>query len=126
MVGHINETEITQVENSMDLVHGIILHLAQAASKAEQIILIIDLKKIKPKSFSNKTLSTALKKAISLSLQYFPEFLYKGFIVNAPMSFSTFWDSICALLPETTKKKIRVIGGSSDPEITLMVKCLIK
>eukprot|EP01022_Parablepharisma_sp_SALTPOND_P016806 TRINITY_DN2554_c0_g1_i1.p3 TRINITY_DN2554_c0_g1~~TRINITY_DN2554_c0_g1_i1.p3 ORF type:complete len:180 (-),score=10.72 TRINITY_DN2554_c0_g1_i1:979-1518(-) len=121
MVGQMNELELAQVESHMSLVHGIALQLTQIANKAEQAILIVDLKKIRVKTFSNKMVNTALKKIIGLSLQYFPDFLYKGFIVNAPMSFSQVWDSYSTLLPPATLAKIRVIGGPSDPEITSLV-----
>ena len=121
MVGQLSEIELAQVESHMSLVHGVVLHLTQIANKAEQIVLIIDMKKIKVKTFSNKMINTALKKIIGLSLQYFPEFLYKGFIVNAPMSFSQFWDTLSTTIPSSTLSKIRVIGGSSDPEIEHLV-----
>jgi len=121
MVGQMNETELNQIENHMNLVHGIALQLAQVASNAEQLILIIDLKKVKSKLYSNKTLNAAIKKAIPLCLKLFPELLYKAFIVNSPMSFSGFWDSISSLLPSNTKSKIKVLGGPSNEEITSLV-----
>eukprot|EP00826_Nyctotherus_ovalis_P007480 TRINITY_DN1187_c0_g1_i12.p2 TRINITY_DN1187_c0_g1~~TRINITY_DN1187_c0_g1_i12.p2 ORF type:complete len:121 (+),score=26.27 TRINITY_DN1187_c0_g1_i12:449-811(+) len=116
-----SESELNQVENHMSLVHGIIIQLAQVASTAEQLVLVVDLKKVKTKLFSNKILNTTIRKAIPLCLKYFPELLYKAFIVNAPMSFSGFWDSISSLLPPETKSKVRVLGGSSNEELASLV-----
>ncbi len=121
MVGQMNEIELAQVENHMSLVHGVALQMTQVGNRCEQIILIIDLKKIKVKTFSNKMITTALKKIIGLSLQYFPEILYKGFIVNAPMSFSQVWGTFESAIPAATLGKFRVIGGPSDPEIVSLV-----
>lgn len=121
MVGELSEVDLSQIENHMNIVNGLMLHLAQVANRAEQIILIIDLKKIKAKVLSNKILISALRKTISLALQYFPELLYEGFIVNAPMSFSKLWDSLASLLPASTKEKVRVIGACTHPAITALV-----
>jgi len=121
MIGQMNELELAQVESHMSIVHGAALHLTQLANKADQIILVVDLKKIKVKTFSNKIINAALKKIIGLCVQYFPDFLYKCFIVNAPMSFSQFWGTFESLVPTATHAKIRVIGGPSDPEITSLV-----
>ena len=121
MAGHVNEIELFQMENHMTLVHGIMLQLTTIANKNEQMVLIIDLKKIKSKIFSNKMINSALDKIIGLSLQYFPGFLYKGFIVNAPMSFSSLWSKFESRIPVSTREKIRIIGASSDPEISSLV-----
>ncbi len=121
MVGRVSEQELAQVESHMSIVHGIALHLTQIANKAEQMVLIVDLKRIKAKTFSNKLVNTALKKIIGLSEQYFPELLYKAFVVNAPMSFSQLWSTYESGIPPATLAKIRVIGGASDPEITALV-----
>lgn len=120
-VGQVSEPELNQVENHMSLVHGILIQLAQVASSAEQLVLVVDLKKVKAKLFSNKILNNTIRKAIPLCLKYFPELLYKAFIVNAPLSFSGFWDSISALLPPDTKAKVRVLGGASNEELAALV-----
>ncbi len=116
-----SEQEVAQAESHMSLVHGIMLQLSQVANRAEQIVLIIDLKRIKVKTFSNKMINAALKKAIGLGLQYFPGLLAKGFIVNAPMSFSQLWGTYESNIPAETLAKIRVIGGASDPDISVCV-----
>ena len=121
VAGRLCEQELAQVESHMSLVHGIVLQLTHLANRAEQIILIVDLKKIKVKTFSNKLINTAIKKVIALCTQYFPELLYKGFIVNAPMSFSQFWGTFESLIPPPTLAKFRVIGGATDPEISALV-----
>lgn len=121
MVGLINETELNQIENYMNLVYGIILQLVQVASTSEQLILVVDLKKVRAKLFSNKMIINTIKKVIPLCLKYFPELLCKSFIVNSPMSFSGFWDSISSLLPANTKGKVRVIGGGTNEEIISLV-----
>lgn len=121
MVGEVNEVELTQLENHMCLVHGLMLQLVELASRAEQMVLIVDLKKIKPKVLSNKMLITALKKVFALSAQYFPEFLYKGFVVNAPLSFSKLWSTLETQLPSATKDKIRVMGACTHPDILTLV-----
>jgi len=121
MLGELNEAELLQIEDHMCLVHGVMLQLVKLANKAEQVILIIDLKKIKPKLLSNKALITAFKKIITLSLQYFPGLLYKGFIVNAPLSFSKLWSTFECQLSANTLSKIRVMGGCTHPEILALV-----
>ena len=121
MVGQLNELELAQIENHMSLVHAIAIQLTQAANRAEQIIFIVDLKKIKVKTFSNKMLNTALKKVIALATQYFPDLLYKGFIVNAPMSFSQLWSTFESSIPASTLAKIKVIGGPTNSELTSLV-----
>lgn len=105
----------------MNIVHGFLLHLVNVANTVEQIIFIIDLKGIKLKTLSNKLLNPALKKTIALCIQYFPEILFKGFIVNTPMFFQQTWNEIEKILPKTTAEKIRVIGKSTDAEINLLV-----
>lgn len=121
MVGKLDEVEFSQIENHMGIVHGVMLQLVEIARTAEQMVLVIDLKKIKPKLFSNKMIVTALKKIFAFSVEYFPNFLYKGFIVNAPMSFSTLWNSLESSLSTSTREKIKVIGGCSNPEIDALV-----
>eukprot|EP00826_Nyctotherus_ovalis_P021190 TRINITY_DN16799_c0_g1_i3.p2 TRINITY_DN16799_c0_g1~~TRINITY_DN16799_c0_g1_i3.p2 ORF type:complete len:152 (-),score=12.36 TRINITY_DN16799_c0_g1_i3:93-548(-) len=107
----------------MCLVHGVMLQLVQLANRAEQMILIIDLKGVKAKLLSNKTIFSALKKIMSLCLQYFPEMLYKGFIVNVPLSFAKLWSTLEAQLPAGTRAKIRAIGGCTHPDIAALVTC---
>lgn len=120
-MGRLSEQELAQIESHMSIVHGIMLHLTQIANKSEQMTLVIDLKRIKVKTFSNKMVVTALKKIIGLSQQYFPELLHKGFIVNAPMSFSQVWSTYESSMAPETLGKFRVIGGASDPEIVARV-----
>lgn len=126
MVGEISEVELSQLENHMCLVHGLMLQLVELASKAEQMVLIVDLKRIKPKVLSNKMLIAALKKVIALSTQYFPEFLYKAFVVNAPLSFSKLWSTLETQLSSTTKDKIRVMGACTHPDILTLVSKNLK
>ena len=121
MAGQINELELAQIENNMNIVHGLAFQLTQIASRVEQITFIVDLKRIKVKTFSNKMLNTALKKIIGLSQQYFPELLNRAFIVNAPMSFTQVWGTFETLIPASTLAKFRILGGPSDPEITSSV-----
>ena len=120
-IGKLNELELTQIENHMSIVHGIALQLMQIASRVEQIILIIDLKGIKVKTFSNKIVNNAVKKLIALFTQYFPEVLHKGYIVNAPMAFSQYWSTLEALIPAETRSKFKVTGSATDPGISLSV-----
>lgn len=105
----------------MSIVHGLVLQLVEIANNVEQIIFIVDLKGIKLKAISNKLIGPAVKKVISLCLQYFPEILFKGFIVNAPMFFQQTWSDLEKLIPKPTLEKIRVLGSPSDAEIDLLV-----
>ena len=105
----------------MNIVHGLAMQLTQIGSKVQQIILIIDLKGIKIKTFSNKIVNSSIKKVIAIVTQYFPEILYKGFIVNAPMAFSQYWSTLGSLIPAETLSKFKVTGSSTDAEISLIV-----
>ncbi len=116
-MGKLNETELVQVESHMSIVHAIAIQLTQIAARAEQLVLIIDLKGIKVKVFSNKTINGAIKNLATLCGQYFPEILHKAYIVNAPMAFSQYWDTISLLLPPDVAAKFHVTGSSTDPEI---------
>jgi hypothetical protein len=113
--------ELQQIETHMSIVHGLAMQLTQIGSRVEQIILIIDLKGIKVKTLSNKIVNSAIKKTIAMITQYFPEMLYKGYIVNAPMAFSQFWSTLGAIIPATTFSKIKVTGSGTDPDISLKV-----
>jgi len=121
MIGKLSELELGQVEDHMSLVHGIALHLTQIADKAEQLVFIVDLKGLKIKALSNKMINTAIKKIISLAIQYFPELLCKGYIVNAPMAFSQYWNNLEPLMPPATYAKFKVTGSPYDSEILLHV-----
>jgi hypothetical protein len=120
-VGKMKEQELAQIEHYMSIVHGLVLQLSELANTVEQIIVIVDLKGIKLKSLSNKLIIPAIKKVIALSLQYFPEMLFKAFIVNAPMFFQQTWSELEKLMPKPTLDKIRILGSPSDAEINLLV-----
>lgn len=105
----------------MTIVHGLLAEIAELANKHEQIIFIVDLKGIKLKTLNNKFIGPAIKKIIPLCNQYFPEFLYKGFIVNVPMFFQQTWSELEKLIPKETFGKIRLLGNPTDPEINLLV-----
>lgn len=110
----------------MNITHAIASQLVRIGEEVEQIILVVDLKGLKPKTLTHKILSGALKKIIQCCSQYFPEMLHKAYIVNAPMSFSQVWTTYEPLLPAHTKSKIRIIGSPTDPEITASVILLKK
>lgn len=121
MLGGLSEDDLVHLETHLCLVHAAVLQLVVLANRAEQMVLVVDLKGIKVKLLSNKMIFSALKKIISLCLQYFPEFLYKGFIVNVPLSFTKLWNTLEAQLPASTRGKIRVIGGCTHPDIAALV-----
>ena len=120
-VGKIDEQELAQLEHHMALVHALVLQLTLIANGAEQLVLVVDLKGLKMKTMNHKIANAAIRKLIPLCLQYFPNLLYRGFIVNAPMFFQHTWNALTPLLPPATLAKFRVLGGASDHEITALV-----
>ncbi len=43
--------------------------------------------------------------------------LYKGYIVNAPWTFSAVWIAVKNFIEESTASKISVVSGSTDPKM---------
>ncbi|EPS43446.1 hypothetical protein H072_2574 [Dactylellina haptotyla CBS 200.50] len=58
-----------------------------------------------------------LKKASTISQDYYPERLGRLFIINAPWGFSTVWGMISGWLDPVTVKKISVLGSSYQKDL---------
>jgi len=42
---------------------------------------------------------------------YFPEVLYRLYIINAPFGFKTLWNLISTFLDKATRERIQILGG---------------
>lgn len=85
-------------------------------SNVEKQVHILDLKGI---SLTKHRKALDFVKASSKMDQvYYPERLYRLFIINAPTSFTTIWALIKGLLDPETKKKIVILGA--DYQSTLL------
>lgn len=58
----------------------------------------------------SREMQAYLKSVLGPANKYFPEHLYKAFIINAPSVFSVGWSLIKGFLPERTIKKVEVLG----------------
>ena len=88
----------------------------------DQIIAIIDLRGAKLKDLSNKQMVQVFKQAILEFQRFFPEILYKAFIVNAPMFFEGLWeDELSVTVDKSTLQKIEITGGEQHPEMAELI-----
>lgn len=88
----------------------------------DQIIAIIDLKGAKLKDCSNKQMVKVYQQAILEFQRFFPEILYKGFIVNAPMFFQGLWeDELSLTIDKSTLQKIEITGAECHNEMIKLI-----
>ena len=87
----------------------------------DQVVLIVDLDGAKLKDLSSKQLQTAVGSFIEQVSMFYPEFLQRAFIVNAPMFFSDVWDDISPFLSKRTLSKVVISGENSHSDLKEMV-----
>jgi len=56
----------------------------------------------------------AIKAILTIDQYYYPETLYKLFIINAPFSFRTLWSVIKPWLHPLTQSRIQLVGGPKE------------
>jgi len=76
-------------------------------------IVIMDLKDFGWNHLS-KTLYGMISKVTAIDQYYYPETLYKLFIINAPFSFRALWTVVKPWLHPLTQARIQITGGESD------------
>jgi len=68
--------------------------------------------------FGFKHLSTSfygpIKQILTIDQYYYPETLYKLFIINAPFSFRTLWAVVRPWLHPLTQARIQLMGGQRE------------
>jgi hypothetical protein len=65
----------------------------QLNQTVDQLIVIVDLKGIKLKDLSNKQINVIFRSLLIEFTRFYPELLFKCFILNSPLFFESFWDS---------------------------------
>lgn len=64
-----------------------------------------------------KELYHIVKYNAKLSTDYFPETLYKMYIINAPFFFTAVWKIVSAWLDEATRKKVKIYGNNYEKDL---------
>ena len=85
--------------------------------RVDQTFLIVDLKNVKPSLFLNKKVREFLTICSKMGQDYYPEILFKCFIINAPFIFKSAWSFISKLLDEKTVNKFHVESGNGVEEL---------
>jgi hypothetical protein len=87
-----------------------------------QTVTIIDLKGISIRNMNNG-FYTYLKNIICIGSNYYPETIYKMFIINTPFMFSTVWKVIRSFVPQKTQNKVHILSKGQE---TLLYKYIDK
>jgi len=59
----------------------------------------------------------SLSKVLKIGAEHYPENLYKGYFVNAPVLFSAAWKVVRVVLPASTQSRISVSSGPNVDEL---------
>ncbi|XP_002984078.2 phosphatidylinositol/phosphatidylcholine transfer protein SFH1 [Selaginella moellendorffii] len=92
----------------------------KAGKTISQSLAILDLKGVTMKHMS-KQVRHFIQNISKVDQDYYPEFLGKMFIVNAPMAFKAIWTVIKPWLDKRTQKKIEVHGSNFAPKLLELV-----
>jgi hypothetical protein len=76
-------------------------------------ISVVDLKNLKMSHFS-KEVRSVIKAIIGLGSDFYPESLWKLYLINAPMIFRTVWAVIKPMVHPETLAKTFILGGEKD------------
>ena len=90
----------------------------------DQILLIIDMKGAKLKDMTNKQILQVFKQLVLEVQRFFPELLYKAFVLNTPMFFENVWESQLRqsiAQPEQFDTKLVISNGDYCEELTELV-----
>lgn len=87
-----------------------------AGTLIEQSITILDMQGFSMKMM-NSRVKNFIKLASSLGQDYYPEVMYKMFIVNAPMLFSGVWTLVKGFIDKKTAAKISILGSKYQKEL---------
>eukprot|EP00475_Leptophrys_vorax_P030500 TRINITY_DN4574_c0_g2_i1.p1 TRINITY_DN4574_c0_g2~~TRINITY_DN4574_c0_g2_i1.p1 ORF type:complete len:312 (+),score=80.39 TRINITY_DN4574_c0_g2_i1:125-1060(+) len=60
------------------------------------------------------TFYNPIKSILTIDQYYYPETLYKLFVINAPFSFRTLWAVVKPWLHPLTQSRIQILGGSKE------------
>jgi len=85
-----------------------------------QSMTILDLKGVTMKHMS-KQVRHFIQKITKVDQDYYPEYLGRMFIVNAPTAFKAFWAAIKPWLDKRTQKKIEVHGSNFSSKLLELV-----
>ena len=76
-------------------------------------ISVVDLKNLKMSHFS-KDVRNVIKAIIGLGSEFYPESLWKLYLINAPVIFRTVWAVIKPMVHPETLAKTFILGGEKD------------
>jgi hypothetical protein len=62
-----------------------------------------------------------VKLAISIGQDYYPEIMYKMFLINAPFLFRGAWALISPFIDEKSRAKMSILGSSYHKELFKLV-----
>eukprot|EP00250_Pteridium_aquilinum_P011251 c19936_g2_i1 orf=233-1192(+) len=131
-VGHLQLEEILKI-TTMDRM--LMYHIKEweilidwkfpaCSKKAGQMIMqsltILDVKGVAMKAM-NKQVRSFIQKITKIDQDYYPEYLGKMFIVNAPTAFKAVWAVIKPWLDKRTQKKIEVHGSNFTSKLLELV-----
>ncbi|KAJ7537254.1 hypothetical protein O6H91_12G106100 [Diphasiastrum complanatum] len=86
-----------------------------------QTLTILDLKGVAPKHMS-KPVRQFIQKIAKVDQDYYPEYLGKMIIINAPVAFKAMWTVVKPWIDKRTKKKIEVCGGNFTGKLLELVE----
>jgi len=69
----------------------------------------------------SKQLRNFIQKITKVDRDFYPEYLWKRFIVNAPTAFKAMWAVVRPWLDKRTQKKIEVHGGNFSSKLLELV-----
>lgn len=78
-----------------------------------QTLSIIDLKGCSFQSLTQEVY-VYIKNIINIGNTYYPETIYKMFIINTPFVFNTVWSLIKPLIPKRTREKIHILKTGEE------------
>ena len=86
-------------------------HTMDITKGVEKWVIVID---FKGQTWSNTPSLSITKQTIDILLTHFPERLGVAFFVDFPKFFQVIWSAVQPFLTETTRQKIRFVGGPPE------------
>jgi hypothetical protein len=88
-----------------------------AGREITSVISIMDLNGVSISDLMSSNVRTMLSTASQLPQEYYPEIVYRSFIINSPMLFTTFYSVVKLFLDSRTKAALKVLGSKYQKDL---------
>ncbi|CAM6085246.1 unnamed protein product [Calypogeia fissa] len=82
-----------------------------------RVTVVLDVKEVSVLTFTNSHVRKVLPKMARLFSNYYPEYLGRLIIINAPVAFKVLWEMLSPFVDEHTQKKIGIYKGDGREDL---------